>query len=94
MNRKSTIYLNLHRKHFAAIADRTKRIEYRDQTQHYRKRFEGRHYDAIRFRNGYAKNAPEMLVEFRGLRRYGKGRGAYYAILLGRILSLKGWPPP
>ncbi len=47
--------------------------------------------DAIQFRNGYATRAPEMLVEFRGLRRYGKGRNAYYAIQLGRILKIKRW---
>jgi hypothetical protein len=43
------------------------------------------------FRNGYATRGPEMLVEFRGLRRYGKGRNAYYAIRLGRILKIKRW---
>jgi hypothetical protein len=32
-----------------------------------------------------------MLVEFLGLRRYGKGRKAYYAIRLGRIVKLKRW---
>jgi hypothetical protein len=34
-----------------------------------------------------------MLVEFRGLRRYGKGRNAYYAIRLGRIVKLQRWKP-
>jgi len=52
---------------------------------------EGRTYDVIRFRNGYSSKLPEMLVEFVGLRRYGKGRGGYYAIRLGRILSIKRW---
>jgi hypothetical protein len=47
--------------------------------------------DAILFRNGYASNAPEMLVEFRGLRRCGNGRNAYYAIRLGKILRMKRW---
>jgi hypothetical protein len=32
-----------------------------------------------------------MLVEFRGLRRYGKGRNAYYAIRLGKILRIRRW---
>ena len=45
------------------------------------------------FCNGYATQAPEMLVEFCGLRRYGKGRDAYYAILLGRIVKIKRWNP-
>ncbi|MGB8367887.1 MAG: hypothetical protein ACLPYZ_00735 [Limisphaerales bacterium] len=43
------------------------------------------------FRNGYATEAPEMLVEFQGLARHGKGRNAYYAIRLGRILKIKRW---
>ena len=85
------LHLNLHRAFFAQIAAKTKRIEYRDQTPYWRKRLEGREYDAIQFRNGYATNAPEMLVQFRGLRRHGKGSKAYYAIQLGRILNIKRW---
>ena len=88
---RSILHLNLHRKFFAAIANKTKRIEYRSQTPYWRSRLERRHYDVIQFRNGYATSAPEMLVEFRGLRRYGNGPNAYYAIRLGRILKLKRW---
>jgi hypothetical protein len=36
-----------------------------------------------------ARIAPEMLVEFLGLRRHGKGRKAYNAIRLGRVLKIK-----
>jgi hypothetical protein len=86
------LHLNLHREFFAAIANREKRIERRKQSRYWRERLEGRKYDAILFRNGYAKDAPEMLVQFRGLRRYGKGRKAYYAIRLGRILQIRRWP--
>ena len=88
---KNILHLNLHREHFAAIVAKTKRIEYRDQTPHWRSRLEGRHYAVIQFRNGYATKAPEMVVEFLGVRRYGKGRKAYYAIRLGRILKVKRW---
>jgi hypothetical protein len=56
------------------------------------KRLEGRKYKAILLRNGYGKSVPEMMVEFRGLRRIGRGRNAEYAIRLGRILELKRWP--
>ena len=69
---KSILHLNLHREFFAAIADRTKRIEYRARTPYWRKRLEGRHYAVIQFRNGYATRAPEMLVEFGGVRRIRK----------------------
>ena len=89
MSKPAILHLNLHREFFAQIAARTKRIEYRNQIPHWRKRLEGRKYDVIQFRNGYATNAPVMVVEFRGLRRYGRGRKAYYAIQLGRILKIK-----
>ena len=52
---------------------------------------EGRRYDVIQFRNGYATKAPEMQVEFLGVRKYGKGRSDYYAIRLGRILKIRRW---
>jgi hypothetical protein len=70
-----------------------KRIEYRKQTRYWKKRLEGRKYHLIRFRNGYTSKAPEMLVEFRGVRRYGKGRNGCYAIQLGRVLKIKRWKP-
>lgn len=85
------LHLNLHREFFVQIATRTKRIEYRSQTPYWKKRLENRKYDVIKFRNGYATKAPETLVEFRGVRRYGKGKNAYYAIRLGRILKLRRW---
>jgi hypothetical protein len=92
LNSKAAIlHLNLHREFFAQIAARTKRIEYRDQTPYWRTRLEGRKYDVIHFRNGYVSKAPLMVVQFRGLRRYGRGRSAYYAIRLGRILKLQRW---
>jgi len=91
MGSTHTLHLNLHRKHFAAIVDGTKRTEYRDQSPHWRSRLENKTYDVIQFRNGYAPNAPEMTVKFLGLRRYGRGKTAYYAIRLGKVLTLKRW---
>jgi hypothetical protein len=89
----SILHLNVRRKHFADIAAKTKHVETRELKPYWKNRLEGKHYDVIQFRNGYAKNAPEMLVEFRGLRRHGKGRNAYYAIQLGRILKIQRWRP-
>lgn len=88
---KRVLHLNLHRALFAAIAAKKKRIEYRHQTPYWKKRLEDRDYDVIQFRNGYATKAPEMPVEFRGLRRHGKGQAAYYAIPLGKNLKITRW---
>ena len=45
----------------------------------------GKEYDCIVFRNGYSKDAPEMKVEWKGLRE-DKDR---YAILLGKVIETK-----
>jgi hypothetical protein len=68
-----------HRQFFATIAAGTKKTEYRDFQPYWQTRLEGCHYDLIHFRNGYATDAPEMLVEFAGLRRQGRGANAKYA---------------
>lgn len=91
MSKPTTLHLNLHREFFAQIAAGTKRIEYRRQTVYWRRRLEGRHYDLIQFRNGYATKAPEMQVEFCGVRRIRKWGKPVYALRLGRILKIKRW---
>lgn len=85
------LHLNLHREFFAQIAAGTKRTEYRRRTPYWRCRLEGHNHDVIRFRNGYATKAPEMQVEFLGVRRIRKWGKPYYAIRLGRILKIKQW---
>jgi hypothetical protein len=91
MNASAVLHLNLRRKWFAEIVAKTKHIEYRDRKPYWRKRLEGRKYDVIQFRNGYATKAPEMQVEFLGMRRIKKDGKNVYAIRLGRILKLKRW---
>ena len=51
------LHLNLYRKYFDAILKGDKVVEYRDITPYWSKRLEGRHYDIIQFRNGYAKGS-------------------------------------
>jgi hypothetical protein len=61
---REILHLNLHREFFDAIATGRKKIEYRRRSPYWRARLEGRKYDMILFRNGYASSPPEMLVEF------------------------------
>ena len=79
------LHLNLYRKYFDAIANGTKTTEYREVTPYWSKRLEGRHYDVIKFRNGYRKDAPEMVVEYKGMYI----SDSEYAIVLGNILETK-----
>ena len=89
--KSAVLHLNLHREFFAEIAAGTKRVEYRSCTPYWRRRLDGRHYDVVQFRNGYATKAPEMQVEFLGIRRIRKWGKPHYAIRLGRILKIKRW---
>ena len=79
------LHLNLYRKYFDAILNGIKTIEYRDITPYWSRRLEGKHSDVIKFRNGYAKVAPEMVVEYKGM---GIDNGKY-AIQLGKVLESK-----
>ena len=80
---KKILHLNLYRKYFDAIADGTKTTEYRDKTDYWKRRIEGRKYDIIKFRNGYAKDAPTMLVEYLGYDVTDR-----YEIKLGKITEV------
>ena len=85
------LHLNLYRKYFDAIANGTKLFEYRQTTDYWKKRIEDKEYDMIKFRNGYAKNAPTMLVEYKGYSkviRTGYGNGEEYEIKLGKIIEV------
>lgn len=83
------LHLTLHREFFERIAEGSKKEEYRDRTDYWKTRLEGRDYDIIRFRNGYAANAPELDVEWKGLNARRKD---CYAIKLGKILRTTNWP--
>ena len=93
MKKSEILHLTLEREWFDEIVRGEKDKEYRKYKPYWKTRLEGRKYDVVKFRNGYSRNAPEMVVEFRGLTRDGKSRNADYVIKLGRILKLKRWPP-
>lgn len=84
--------LNLHREFFTQIANGTKRTEYRARSPYWRRRLARREYELIRFRNGYATRAPEMQVEYLGIRRTQRNGRACFAIRLGRVIGIKNWP--
>ena len=86
---KKVLHLNSYRKYFDQILKGEKTTEYREVTPYWSKRLEGRHYDVIQFRNGYAKIAPTMIVEFKGMGIDNDIQGARYAIELGKILETK-----
>lgn len=64
--------LTLHAHWFNEILSGRKKNEYREKTPYWVTRLlnsdgSPRHYDTIYFKNGYAKDAPVMIVEYKGL---------------------------
>ena len=78
---KSVLHLNLYRRYFDEILAGEKTIEYREVTPYWSKRLEGRNYDVIQFRNGYAKVAPIMIVTYAGFTI----KDGYYCLPIGKI---------
>lgn len=84
----NVLHLTLFKKWFDEILAGTKKIEYRDKKEYWKKRLFNKDgsvkkYDKIIFTNGYGKDKPHMEVEFLGVRESEE----YYEILLGRILE-------
>ncbi len=83
------LHLTLFKEYFDKILAGEKVEEYRDKKEYWEKRLliEGKpkEYDLVVFRNGYSKDAPQMKVEWKGLRE-DKDR---YAILLGKVIETK-----
>lgn len=76
--------LPIKRVFFDRIRAGTKTEEFRDRTDFWKSRLEGREYDEIRFRAGYQSDSPIMYIEFKGVKK--PPRENYYAIQLGKIL--------
>ena len=68
---KRVLRMTLKKEFFDQIANGTKVEEYRDMSGHWISRLleedgSSREYDYVEFINGYAKNAPRLLVEWKG----------------------------
>ena len=61
------LHLTLNRKWFDMIASGKKREEYREIKPYWNKRLSSKHYDAVRFRNGYSPSSPTMLIGLRSI---------------------------
>lgn len=93
------LHLTVKKKWFDLIASGEKTVEYREIKPYWVKRLldseiKPKHFDIVRFRNGYAANAREMDVEFKGLiysmdkvEGVASAAGFVFAIKLGKIIE-------
>jgi hypothetical protein len=70
---KKILYLPLEKEYFEQIKAGTKTSEFRKYKEFWINRLTNpdgsfKHYDLILFQNGYRKDAPQMLVEFKGIK--------------------------
>lgn len=88
--------LTLKRKWFDLINSGEKKHEYRKtDSQWIISRLKGKEYDAVEFANGYGKQVPRCLIEFKGWRvgndglsKWGATPGHHYIIIeLGRVIE-------
>lgn len=90
MNAMKTLYLTLHRQWFVEILRGMKTEEFRDRTPHWQRLIAKRNFDAIHFRNGYQSDAPEMLIECRGVEEKEHNGRIVFALQLGKIVAING----
>ncbi len=99
------LHLTLKKKWFDMILSGEKKEEYRDYSDYWLKRLSNffdedvliakfKHFDIIRFRNGYAADAPAFDIECRRIKAgkprhewSDKAQGTHIVILLGSILT-------
>jgi len=104
MSKKQTelkpLFMTLQREPFKQILNGTKREEYRETKEYWRKKLEGREYKSIIFQNGYSPNSPRIEIEYQGFYiktfapEFFKGKKQkYYALRLGKILNTKNLKP-
>jgi hypothetical protein len=98
----NTLHLILKRQWFEIIYSGEKKEEYRKIIDHWAIRFTGyslvhgkkpfKHFDTVTFQHGYAKDAPRVIVECKGI-EIGTGKsewgatGESFIIKLGKIIS-------
>ncbi len=90
MSKPNILYLSVTLKNFEAIVSGVMTTEYRDRTDYWKSRLDGRNYDGVRLRAGNSSDAQEAdieLVEILKVVREGKGQ---YAIRFGKLHASKG----
>lgn len=106
-----TLHLTLKKKWFDMILSGEKKEEYREMKDYWYRRltnlfdidkfkdYAAIKYDTITFKNGYSKDAPEIVIEYvslsegAGAKEWGAPTEHVFILKLGKILSTKNINP-
>jgi len=86
------LHLTLKKRWYGLIESGVKLEEYREIKPYWNKRLLSKHYDAVRFRNGYRKDSPVFLIELKeiltglGIVEWGAPNHPVYILKLGNVL--------
>jgi hypothetical protein len=87
------LHLTLKKRWFDMIASGKKKEEYREVKTYWMKRLKNGLYDAVRFRNGYMPDSPEVTVELKkitqgiGYPQWGAPTHPVFILHLGEIIN-------
>jgi hypothetical protein len=87
------LHLTLKRRWFDMIASGKKKEEYREIKPYWNTRLKDGLYDAIKFRNGYMPDSPEITVELKGITQgigypqWGAPTYPVYILHLGKVID-------
>lgn len=90
------LQLILRRKWFDMILSGEKLEEYREIKPYWTSRFEGKHFDVVRFRNGYHDTDPSFDIELESIKSgignlvWGAPANKVYILKLGKIRRYPG----
>lgn len=97
--KKKVLIIRIVKRYFDLIASGQKTMEYREMKDYWKKRLENKQYEFVKFINGYSKNSPELLVEYKGLEfpvqcvEYFREKDCY-GIKLGEIKEISNYEKP
>lgn len=92
-----TLNLTLKKKWFDMVKSGEKKEEYREIKDYWIKRLKEmsltrleafKHFDTVTFKNGYAKDAPTIILEFKGI-EIGEAKGEWSDNWQGQVFKIK-----
>jgi hypothetical protein len=94
MNKKKILHLTLHKKAFEVMITGEKTEEFRKPTSWIKSRLVGdasKDYDLVKFVNGYGKDKPYFIAEFKDFEQYKETESQLKVFSNGLTVNVEYW---